>query len=171
MTDTVRPPPGTPGRLSVIYAVWIPLLVPLFAVPAARRGAEHLPPRTAAWTLTVLALILALSSTAALSLLVLAGALRLPLVADLGHLSRSLLGGNSPATVPAAVLSAVALTALGGVTAHRIRHHVRELRAAQRQFGSGAGAGDLSVRQDDPRANRVRNTGRNPLIRTTRHFC
>jgi Zn-dependent protease with chaperone function len=133
----------------VIYAVWIPLLVPLFAVPTARRGAEHLPPRTAAWTLTVLALTLALSSTAALSLLVLAGALRLPLVAELGHLSRSLLGGHSPATVPAAVLAAVALTALGGMTAHRIRRHVRELRAAQRQFGSGAGAGDLSVRQDD----------------------
>ncbi|MYV94891.1 M56 family peptidase, partial [Streptomyces sp. SID1034] len=35
----------------MIFSVWIPLLVPFLAVPAARRLAEALPPRPAAWLL------------------------------------------------------------------------------------------------------------------------
>lgn len=72
----------------MIYAVWIPLVVPLLAVSAAaRRLAECPSPRAAAWILTALTLTLALSSTPALGLLAPAGALRLPFVAALGHLS------------------------------------------------------------------------------------
>ena len=133
----------------MIYAVWLPLLMPFLAVPVARRGAEQLRPRTAAWTLTALALILALSSTAALGMLALAGALRLSFVARAAHLSAHLLGDGSPATVPAAVLAALALTALGVLVLDRTRRHLRELRAAHRQFRSGASAGDLCVRHDD----------------------
>lgn len=133
----------------MIFAVWLPLLMPLLAVPLARRGAEQLPPRTAAWALTALALVLALSSTAALVLLALNGALRLPFVAALGHLSPHLLGDGSPATLPAAVLAACALTALGASLLRRAVRHTRELRAAHRQFGSEASAGDLSVREDE----------------------
>jgi Zn-dependent protease with chaperone function len=123
--------------------------MPLVAVPLARRGAEQLPPRTAAWALTALALVLAVSSTAALALLALNGALRLPFVASLGHLSPHLLGDGSPATVPAAVLAACALTALGASLLRRAVRHARELRAAQRQFEGEASAGDLSVREDE----------------------
>ncbi|MCH5670390.1 M56 family metallopeptidase [Streptomyces gilvus] len=133
----------------MIFAVWLPLLVPLLAVPLARRGAEHLPPRAAAWALTALTLVLALSSTAALALLALNGALRLPSVAALGHLSPHLLGDGSLATVPAAVLAACALTALGASLLRRTVRHVREVRAAHRQFGSEASAGDLWVREDE----------------------
>ncbi|MER5178179.1 M56 family metallopeptidase [Streptomyces sp. NPDC002896] len=133
----------------MIYAVWIPLLVPLLAVPAARRGAEHLPHRTAVWMLTALALTLAVSSTAALGLLALSGALHLPFVAALGHLSPPLLGGDWPVTAPAAILAALALGALGALVLRRTSRHVRELRAAHRQFTSPATAGDLSVRHDD----------------------
>ncbi|MCX4759920.1 M56 family metallopeptidase [Streptomyces sp. NBC_01275] len=139
----------------MIYAVWVPLLLPLLApllaVPVTRRGAEQLAPRAAAWALTALALVLALSSTAALALLALAGALRLPFVARLGHLSPSLLGGGSAASgAVAALAAAVALTVLGGLVLHRGRRHLRELRAARRQAaGSGPAAGDLCVRQDD----------------------
>lgn len=133
----------------MIFAVWLPLLMPLVAVPLARRGAEQLPPRTAAWALTALALVLAVSSTAALALLALNGALRLPFVASLGHLSPHLLGDGSPATVPAAVLAACALTALGASLLRRAVRHARELRAAQRQFEGEASAGDLSVREDE----------------------
>lgn len=131
------------------FAVWLPLLVPLFAVPLARRGAEQLPPRTAAWALTALALVLALSSTAALALLTLAGALRVPFVAALGHLSPPLLGSDSAATVPAGALAALALAGLGGLVLRRTVRHLRELRRAQRQFKDSARAGDLSVRDDE----------------------
>ncbi|MEH0573409.1 MULTISPECIES: M56 family metallopeptidase [Streptomyces] len=133
----------------MIYAVWIPLVVPLLAVPAARRVAECPSPRAAAWILTALTLALALSSTAALGLLALAGALRVPFVAALGHLSPPLLGRGSPTTAPAAVVAAVALTALAAAVLRRTHRHVRELRTARRQFGGGASAGDLWVRQDD----------------------
>ncbi|MFC8519188.1 M56 family metallopeptidase [Streptomyces sp. NPDC057257] len=133
----------------MIYAVWLPLLVPLLAAPLARRGAESLPPRAAAWALTCLALALAMSSTAALTLLALDGALRLPFVAALGHLSPNLLGDGSPATAPAAVLAAVALVGVGALVLHRARRHVRELRSAHGQLAGQASAGDLTVRQDD----------------------
>ncbi|MEU6254720.1 M56 family metallopeptidase [Streptomyces sp. NPDC047043] len=137
----------------MIYAVWlpllVPLLVPLLTVPVARRGAEQLSPRTAAWALTALALVLAVSSTAALALLALAGSLRLPFVAALAHLSPRLLGVGSPATVPAAVLAALALAALGVGLFRRARRHLRELRAAQRQLGGASSAGDLCVRHEE----------------------
>jgi len=41
----------------VIYAVWVPLLLPLPAVPAARRLAEALAPRAAAWLLAGTAVV------------------------------------------------------------------------------------------------------------------
>ncbi|MFE7855023.1 M56 family metallopeptidase [Streptomyces sp. NPDC057403] len=132
----------------MIYAVWLPLLMPLLVVPVARRGAELLAPRTAAWALTALALVLAGSSTAALALLALDGALRLPFVAALGHFSPHLLGDGSSATVPAAVLAALALSGLGVLVPWRARRHLRELRAAHRSCGHEPGAGDLWVRPD-----------------------
>ncbi|MFD8302733.1 M56 family metallopeptidase [Streptomyces sp. NPDC059690] len=125
-----------------------PAPVPLLAVPVARRGAELLPPRTAAWALTALALVLAGSSTAALAMLALDGALRLPFVAALGHFSPHLLGGGSPATVPAAVLAALVLAGLGVLVPWRARRHLRELRAAHRQYEHRPSAGDLWVRPD-----------------------
>ncbi|WP_405670423.1 M56 family metallopeptidase [Streptomyces sp. NBC_01530] len=133
----------------MIYAVWLPLLMPFLAVPVARRGAGQLSPRSAAWALTALALVLALAGTASLALLALAGALHLPFVARIGHLSPQLLGDGSPATVPAAVLAALALAGLGALALGRTRRHLLELRAAQRQLRGEASAGDLCVRQDD----------------------
>ncbi|WP_232792392.1 hypothetical protein [Actinacidiphila yeochonensis] len=62
----------------MILSVWTPLLVPLVAAPAARRLADVLPPRWAAWLLTATAALLAACSTAVLCLLAGAGALRLP---------------------------------------------------------------------------------------------
>ncbi|MHC3468797.1 M56 family metallopeptidase [Streptomyces sp. 7R007] len=127
----------------MIYAVWVPLLMPLVAVPLARRGAEQVPPRVAAWGLAVLGVVLGLFSTAALALLAFAGALRVPFVAALGHLSAHLSGDASPAAVPAAL----ALAGLGVLVPYRLRRQVREVRAAQREFGTVAG--DLAVRHDD----------------------
>ncbi|MGW6144662.1 M56 family metallopeptidase [Streptomyces sp. NPDC055144] len=129
----------------MIFAVWIPLLMPLLAVPAARRAAEWLPPRAAAWTLAGFSVVLAGSSTAALGLLASAGALRLPPVAALGHLSPPLLGDGSPVLVPASVLAALALAAGAFALVRTGLRQRREMRAAR----AGSAADELSVRPDE----------------------
>ncbi|MCZ0974416.1 hypothetical protein O1L55_30445 [Streptomyces albulus] len=57
----------------MIIAVWLPLVMPLLAVPTARRLAESLPPRAAAWLLACCAATLAACTAAALGLLAAAG--------------------------------------------------------------------------------------------------
>ncbi|MFF2852411.1 M56 family metallopeptidase [Streptomyces sp. NPDC058001] len=132
----------------MIYVVWLPLLVPVLAVPAARRLGPLLPPRIAAWALTACAVVLAGCSTAALGLLMAAGALRLPPVAAYGHLSPPLLGEPAPLIVPAACIATVLLVVGTGMLVHRTRTLVRELRAAHSAHREEGCAGDLSVRVD-----------------------
>ncbi|MFE1174297.1 M56 family metallopeptidase [Streptomyces sp. NPDC058773] len=132
----------------MILAVWIPLLMPLLAVPAARRLAGSLPPRAAAWLLTGCAVALAACTAAALALLLAAGALRLPPVAALGHLSPPLLGGDPAVTVPAAWAAAATLAACAATVVHRARRHRAELRTARRATDAHAPAGDLCVLPD-----------------------
>lgn len=132
------------------YGVWIPLLAPLLVVPAARRLAATLPARGAAWLLSGLTVLLGLSSAAALALVAGAGALRLPAVAALGHLSVPLLNGDSDVVVPAAVVAAALLVACAAAVLHRARGQYRELRDARAEAdAAGAGRGELSVRRDD----------------------
>ncbi|MCX5386855.1 M56 family metallopeptidase [Streptomyces sp. NBC_00083] len=115
----------------MIFSVWIPLLVPFLAVPAARRLAEALPPRPAAWLLAAAAAGLALCSTAALGLIALAGALRLPFVASLGHLAVPLDALPAWLAFPAAA-TAAALVALSATALVRtVRRHMAELRVAR----------------------------------------
>jgi Zn-dependent protease with chaperone function len=85
-------------------AVYLPLILPLFMVPFARVMAERLPPRAAVWLLTVVAVVLAGFSSAAVGLVVLAGAAQVPLVARLGHWS---IGGVRHALDPGASFIAV----------------------------------------------------------------
>ncbi|MFJ6571252.1 M56 family metallopeptidase [Streptomyces sp. NPDC091292] len=132
----------------MIYAVWVPLLVPLFAVPAARRLGPVLPPRIAAWALAACAIVLAGCSTAALGLLMAAGALRLPFVAAYGHLSLPLLREPAPLIVPAACVAAVLLAVAAGTLVHRAQGLVRELRAAHAAHREEGCGGDLAVRVD-----------------------
>lgn len=132
----------------MIYSVWAPLLVPLVAAPAARRLADALPPRRAAWLLTATAAVLAACSTAALCLLAGAGALRLPPVAALGHLVLPLVGDS--VTVPAACAAAVLLTAVAAALAQAVRRHVLLAARTRRAVdAAGAVAGDLTVLAED----------------------
>ncbi|MFF2504095.1 M56 family metallopeptidase [Streptomyces sp. NPDC058067] len=131
----------------MIYAVWVPLLMPLLAVPAARRAAAWLPPRAAAWTLAGFSIGLATSSTAALVLLASAGALRLPPVASFAHLSPPLLGDDSPALLPASTLAVLALVAGAVALVRTGLRQRREMRAAH--AGSPDAADELSVRPDE----------------------
>ncbi|MFI0713308.1 M56 family metallopeptidase [Streptomyces inhibens] len=132
----------------MIVAVWIPLLMPLLAVPAARRLAESLPPRAAAWLLTGCAVALAGCTSAALGLLVAAGALRLPPVAALGHLSLPLLGGDPAVTVPVAYAAGGLLAVCAIAVVHRARRHGTELRTARRSTEAHPVSGDLCVLPD-----------------------
>ncbi|MFF8314921.1 M56 family metallopeptidase [Streptomyces lydicus] len=132
----------------MIFAVWIPLLMPLLAVPAARRLAESLPPRAGAWLLTGCAAALAGCTTAALGLLATAGALRLPPVAALEHLSRPLLGDDPAVSVPAAWVAVGLLAACASAVAYRTARHRGELRAARRDTAAHPVSGDLCVLPD-----------------------
>jgi membrane protein implicated in regulation of membrane protease activity len=128
-------------------AVWGPLLLPLVAAPAARRLADALPPRAAAWLVAGTAVVLALCGTAALGLLAGAGALRLPPVAALGHLVLPVVGDQ--VTVPAACVAAALLAVIAVALARTVRRHVvlpaRARRAAEEE---GTAAGDLTVLHD-----------------------
>lgn len=136
------------GSRPVNVAVWIPLLVPLLAVPAARRLAESLPPRAAAWLLTACAALLASCTTAALGLLLAAGALRLPPVAALGHLSLPLLGDDPVVSIPSAAVAGALLTACAVAVVHAAGRHRAELRAARRSTDGHPVSGDLCVLPD-----------------------
>lgn len=132
----------------MIYAVWVPLVLPLFAAPAARRLAESLAPRLAAWLLAGSAVVLAVCSTAALGLLAGAGALRLPPVAALGHLVLPVVGDQ--VTVPAACVAALLLAAVGVALVRTSRQRVGLADRARRVAGtSGPAAGDLTVLDED----------------------
>ncbi|MFE9369123.1 M56 family metallopeptidase [Streptomyces sp. NPDC006711] len=130
----------------MIFWVWIPLLVPFLAAPAARRLADALPPRPAGWLLAATATGLAACSTAALGLIALAGALRLPFFASLGKLTAPLDALPAWLAFPAAVTAAglVALTAASLVRA--ARRHLAELGAARAQLGPATG--ELAVLRD-----------------------
>lgn len=129
------------------WVVWGPLVAPVVGAAAARRLAEALPPRAAAWLIAVSAVALAACSTAALALLAGAGALRLPPVAALGHLVLPVVGDE--VTVPAACAAAVLLTAVLAALARTLRRHVLlPARARRLADGTGTAAGDLTVLPD-----------------------
>ncbi|MFG3281685.1 M48 family metalloprotease [Streptomyces sp. NPDC048111] len=130
----------------MIFSVWVPLLVPFLAVPAARRLAEALPPRPAAWLLATAATGLALCSTAALALIALAGALRLPFFASLEHLTSPLDALADGLAFPAAATAAALVTASGVAAARAARRHRAELRAARALLTPGTA--ELAVLRD-----------------------
>ncbi|GAA0599010.1 M56 family metallopeptidase [Streptomyces crystallinus] len=130
----------------MILAVWVPLLVPFLAAPAARRLADALPPRPAAWLLAAASTGLALCSAAALSLLTVAGALRLPYVAALGHLVTPFDAVPVAVARPAGC-AAAALLALSGLALIRTaRRQLGELRTARRRLAPSTG--ELAVVRD-----------------------
>jgi Zn-dependent protease with chaperone function len=131
----------------VTYGVWIPLLLPLFAVSAARRLVLVLPGRAAAWLSVTLAVVFGLSSAASLALTVLAGALRLPWVAALVHLSVPLLHQDPQVVLPAAVAAAASLLWSSAALALTVSCQRRELVRARVAQGHG-GSGELAVISD-----------------------
>ncbi|MFJ2780554.1 MULTISPECIES: M48 family metalloprotease [unclassified Kitasatospora] len=115
----------------MMIAVWAPLLLPLLAAPLARRLADALSPRAAAWTLAGTATVLAGGTLCSLGLLAAAGLLQLPPVAALGHLSLPWLTSAAPAAALSAVPAGLALVALAALAVRTARHRRLDLRTAR----------------------------------------
>ncbi|MFD6478315.1 M56 family metallopeptidase [Streptomyces anulatus] len=128
--------------------VYLPLVLPLTALPIARLAEQHLHPRRAARLLATVAVILASCSLVCLGLLVVVGTAQLP--------GNPLPDGWSDAEVreavphdafagKASILALVVVTAACGFTVHR---HYR-FRARAHRALAGLPGGDLAVLPDD----------------------
>ena len=120
--------------------IFLPLAVPLCVALGARPVAARLPPQAATWLLTVAAVALAALSTAVLMLLAGAAAIRIPLVATLGHMSLQVVRRDDPASLSVSVggtaLLAVATAAAGRAGWRRVRALVTAARQARCLPGS-----------------------------------
>ncbi|MFD7623736.1 M48 family metalloprotease [Streptomyces sp. NPDC059802] len=130
----------------MIYAVWVPLLMPFLAVPAARRLADALSPVRAVRLLAATGIGLALCSVLALVLLVVPGATRFSAVSAVGELVRPLSDSAPAVTVSLAVAALALLVGCAAAVARAARRHWAELCRAGRF--DGRAAGELAVLRD-----------------------
>jgi Zn-dependent protease with chaperone function len=128
---------------------YLPLLLPGLLGLAAPRLADRLEPRVATWLLAGSAVVLAGGSTVALGVLTLAGLIRVPLAALLGHWSLSSVQQADPVSKAEAVLAAVLLAVVVVAAARLVRRRVRALVAAGFEAACLPGAGEYVV-VDDP---------------------
>ncbi|MGW7008525.1 M56 family metallopeptidase [Streptomyces sp. NPDC054933] len=128
--------------------VYLPLLFPVLAAIAARPLAEHLEPRLATWLLAASAVALAALSSAALGVLAVAGVVRLPVAAWLGHWSLSTVRAGDPVSKAEAALAAVLLAVAGYAAARMLWRRVRALVAAGFEAACLPGADQLVILED-----------------------
>jgi Zn-dependent protease with chaperone function len=123
------------------FLIYVPIVVSGLAGLAAWPLAERLPPRTATWLLTVSAVVLAGTSCAALGLLAMGVAMRLPVVDSLGGMSLRAVVRLDPAWPPVGVIAAALFgaAALASVRAAWLR--TAALVAAHREARRLAGDG------------------------------
>lgn len=125
------------------------LAVSLLAAVSARRLAEWLPPRTATWLLAGGAVVLAGTSSAMLGVVVLAAALRLPLVATLGHMSLATMIRRDPMPVPLGIAAAALLAAAALAALWAALRRTRALVAAHREARGLPGRTQVVVVPDE----------------------
>ncbi|MFB4297502.1 M56 family metallopeptidase [Actinomadura sp. NTSP31] len=127
----------------------LPLVLPAVMSLAARPLSGRLPPRTATWLLTATAVVLALASTASLAELALGGALRLPVIAGLGHLSEHVLHRDPETSPVVATVAGPALAASLAAAGWAAVRRVRGLLAGARAARALPGRGIVAVVEDD----------------------
>jgi Zn-dependent protease with chaperone function len=134
----------------VHYAVYLPLLFPLLAAPAAGPLGERLPPRLATWLLTVGAVVLAAASSSVLGMLAVTGLIRFPLLARLadGHWSARAAQHHDPASLSVGLLAGVLLAVAGVSAAVMLWRRVRTLAAAAAESACLPGPDQLVVVED-----------------------
>ncbi|MFI6898812.1 M56 family metallopeptidase [Streptomyces sp. NPDC050256] len=131
----------------MIYAVWIPLLVPFVVVPAARRLADALAPARAVRLLAATGAGLALCTLFALALLVVPGAGRLSAVAAAGEFVHPLATPAPDTAVPLAAAALVLIVGCAAAMTGVVRGHWAQLhRTVRPDPGDG---GELAVLRDD----------------------
>ncbi|MFF3733159.1 M56 family metallopeptidase [Streptomyces sp. NPDC002476] len=130
----------------MIYAVWVPLLTPFVAVPAARRLADALPPVRAVRLLAATGIGLALCGLLALALLVVPGATRFPAVSSFGDLVGPLSAIAPAAAVPLAAAALAVLVGCAVAVARASRRHWAQLHRPARP---GRTEGELAVVRDN----------------------
>ncbi len=130
-------------------AVYLPLIFPLLAGPAAGPLARRLEPRQATWLLTVAGLALAASSTVVLGLLALSGLVRIPLVAALKGYSPDVIARTDPAAWPTALAGAILLTLAAVAMLRLATHRARALWAAALDAACLPGSNPVVVTDDD----------------------
>lgn len=129
--------------------VYLPLVLPLTALPIARLAEQHLHPRRAARLLTTVAVILATCSLVCLGLLVVVGTAQLP--------GNPLPDGWSDDEVREAVphdafagkASIVALVVVAAACGYTVHRHYRFRARAHRALAGLRGDGDVAVLPDD----------------------
>jgi Zn-dependent protease with chaperone function len=113
-------------------AVYLPLLLPVFAAATARWLSGRMPPRRATWMLTATAVALALAGALALAALAATAIGQLPGVARVGHWSVPVLRREDPASVDTAVVAAVLFAgALASTVVTAVRRSRWLMRAAR----------------------------------------
>jgi Zn-dependent protease with chaperone function len=133
----------------VHLAVYLPLLAPLAAALSAGRLGRRLDPRSATWLLTASAVALAAATATVLSLLVVAGLIKIPLVARLGELSQQVIRRDDAPSMSVALVATVALAAAVAAAVRMTRRRVRALLAAAGQARRLPGTGEVVIMEDD----------------------
>ncbi len=128
--------------------VYLPLVFPALSAVAARPLAEHLEPRLATWLLTASAVSLAALSTAALGVLAVAGLVRLPLVAWVGHWSSATVRAGDPVSKAEAALAGLLLAAAVYAAGRMLWRRVRALVAAGFEAACLPGIDQLVIVED-----------------------
>lgn len=129
-------------------AVYLPLVVPLFAALAARPLADRLPPGAATWLLAASALALALASSAVLGMLALSALVRIPVIDALGHLSRPVIRSGDAVSLPVAIVAGGLLVMAAVAAGRAVWRRGRAIAAAHRHASSLPGASQVVVTED-----------------------
>ncbi|MFI5754863.1 M48 family metalloprotease [Streptomyces sp. NPDC051569] len=129
----------------MIVLLIVPLLVPFAAPLLAHRAVERFNPVTALWALTGAAVALALSSLVSLGTLLLAGALKVSVLARLGELIHPLDVAPRSVLYPATALATGALSVCAWTLSRWASRQLRQLRSARHEVDARPLAGDLCV--------------------------
>ena len=130
-------------------AVYLPLVVPVFAALAARPLADRLPPAAATWLLAASALVLALASSAVLGMLALSALVRIPVIDALGHLSRPVIDSGDAVSLPVAIVAGGLLMMAAVAACRAVWRRGRAIAAAHRHASRLPGAGQVVVTEDN----------------------
>ena len=111
----------------MLLVVYLPLVIPALGAVAARPLAARLEPQQGTWLLTVAAVALAGCSTVALALLAASAVAQVPVLADLGDYSQSVIHHHDPASAVTGTVAAVVLALAAAAVAVAFRRRARAL--------------------------------------------